>query len=414
MDKKKNIPEIRFKGFTDDWKPNRLGKICLIGDIDHRMPPTVSNGIPYLMTGDFIGINSLNFENTKLISLADYNQLAKKIKPEVGDILFARYASVGAIRYVETNRKFLISYSCAIIKKSDLIYGKYLYYYLQTKEIQHQIEAEINTGSQRNIGIDSLNKINLKLPNKLEQKQIGTFFQNLDNLITLNQKKYDKLVILKKAMLVKMFPKNGALVPEIRFKGFTEDWENNRLENLADFFKGNGLSKNDVSNSGKYNCVLYGHLYTKYGMIAQEIHFSTDKVLNNKILSQFGDVLIPASDTTPTGLARATCIEKWGVILGGDINVIRPKELVLGRFLSFTINANRKNLIPLIKGTTVKHIYNSDLKTLEIAFPCLEEQIKIGKYFINLDRQISLNKSQLEKLNNIKKACFSKMFVGLE
>ncbi|MEH7340855.1 restriction endonuclease subunit S [Priestia megaterium] len=200
-----NVPEIRFAGFTDVWEQRKLGDLCQIGDIDHKMPQSVKDGVPYLMTGDFVGINDLNFKNPKLISTEDYEQLAKKIKPEAGDILFARYASVGTVRYVETQMKFLVSYSCAILKHNDISNGKYLFYYLQANEAQRQIKLALNTGSQRNIGIDSLKKLSILLPQEKEQEKVATFFTKIDNLITLQQRKIEKLKNIKKSMLEKMF-----------------------------------------------------------------------------------------------------------------------------------------------------------------------------------------------------------------
>lgn len=198
-------PEIRLKGFSGDWEAINLGSLCQIGDIDHRMPESTKNGIPYLMTGDFFGINGLDFENAKLISNEDYEQLSKKIKPEIGDILFARYASVGTVRLVMTDIKFLISYSCAILKTSVNSNGEYLFYWLQTAFAQNQIEQEINTGSQRNIGIDSLKKLSVTLPKANEQKAIANFFKNLYEALALQQQQLQTLKNLKQAFLEKMF-----------------------------------------------------------------------------------------------------------------------------------------------------------------------------------------------------------------
>ena len=203
--KGETVPEIRFKGFSGEWEETTLGNLCLIGDIDHRMPESKINGIPYLMTGDFTGINGLDFENAKLISHEDYEQLSKKIKPESGDIIFARYASVGAVRYVETEIKFLVSYSCAILKTSNKSYGRYLFYRLQTGRSKNQIELDINTGSQRNIGIDSLKNMAMNLPNPNEQTRIGNYFQKLDSLISQHQQQITKLNNIKQACLSKMF-----------------------------------------------------------------------------------------------------------------------------------------------------------------------------------------------------------------
>ena len=155
------------------------------------MPPTVDDGIPYLMTGDFCGINELNFEGVKQVSLEDYLMLSKKIKPEKGDIIFARYASVGAVRYVDFTRNFLISYSCAIIKNGNKIDSKYLYYFLTSEIAQKQIQLEINTGSQANIGIDSMkNNIIVSMPSLKEQSEIADYFTKLDSLITLHQREH--------------------------------------------------------------------------------------------------------------------------------------------------------------------------------------------------------------------------------
>ena len=201
-----SVPEIRFKGFTDLWEQRKLGELVEIGDIDHRMPETVADGIPYLMTGDFVGTNELNFDGTKMISEEDYCQLSQKIKPEKGDILFARYASVGAARYVDFTRKFLISYSCAIIKKNKKINSKYLYHFITSGKVQQQIKLEINTGSQANIGIDSMkNHIVVSMPPLEEQTKIADALSNLDHLITLHQRKLEKLQNIKKSCLEKMF-----------------------------------------------------------------------------------------------------------------------------------------------------------------------------------------------------------------
>ena len=170
------------------------------------MPPTVDDGIPYLMTGDFCGINELNFDGVKHVSQEDYEQLSRKIKPEKGDIIFARYASVGAVRYVDFTRDFLISYSCAIIKQSKKINSKYFYHYLTGNTAQKQIKLEINSSSQANIGIDSMkNSITVLLPSADEQTKISEFFSELDNLITLHQRKLDEMKEYKKGLLQQMF-----------------------------------------------------------------------------------------------------------------------------------------------------------------------------------------------------------------
>ena len=127
-------------------------------------------------------------------------------------------------------------------------------------------------------------------------------------------------------------------------------------------------------------------------MIAEDVVYKTNKHLKTGVYSKFGDVLVPASDTTPTGLARATSIEKSGVLLGGDINVIRPNENLNGSCLSLAINSKKRELIKLIKGTTVKHIYNSDIKNIDINLPrSSDEQERIVSLFKDIDNLITLH-----------------------
>ena len=140
---------------------------------------------------------------------------------------------------------------------------------------------------------------------------------------------------------------------------------------------------------------MYGNLYTDYGMITENIVYRTNTEIKNPVYSEYGDVLIPASDTTPTGLARATSLEKSGVLLGGDINIIRPNEGINGSCLSLALNANRKELIRLIKGTTVRHIHNSEIKDIVICLPKLEtEQVRVSSYFKQLDHLITLHQRE--------------------
>ena len=177
-----------------------------------------------------------------------------------------------------------------------------------------------------------------------------------------------------------------------------------------DFYRGRGLSWNDITDDGKNECVLYGNLYTDYGMVISKIKYKTNVNKDSMVLSKFGDVLIPSSDTTPTGLARATSIDKSDVILGGDINVLRPKK-DNGDFISYSINVKRTELIKRIKGTTVRHLNNSDIEDLEIRIaPNIDEQIKISKILTKIDNLITLHQSKYDKLVNVKKALLEKMF----
>ncbi|NTL31482.1 restriction endonuclease subunit S [Enterococcus faecium] len=387
-------PEIRFPGFTEDWKQRKLGEVSKIGDIDHRMPPSVDDGIPYLMTGDFIEENELNFENTKLVSEDDYLQLSKKIRPEYGDILFARYASVGAVRYVSTHRKFLISYSCAIIKPFSDIDGQFLYPTLKTQKMQQKIEFEINPNSQKNIGIDSLKKLPLFIPKMDEQQKIGTFFKQLDDTIALHQRKLDLLKETKKGFLQKMFPKNGAKVPEIRFPGFTEDWEERRLQEVVDRYDNLRIpitaSKRVAGNTPYYGANgIQGYVegYTHDGEFILVAEDGANDLKNYPVQYVDGKV--------------------W---VNNHAHVIQAKENLADNM--FLMNAIRSiNIEPFLVGGGRAKLNADVLMKLEVIIPLKSEQQKIGNFFKQLDDTIALHQRELDVLKETKKGFLQKMFV---
>ncbi len=405
------IPQIRFGGFSGAWGRKSLGEVCVVGDADHWMPKTASDGIPYVMTGDFYGINGIDFKNAKLISETDYEKLSRKIKPEHGDILFARYASIGSVRYINTTKKFIASYSCAILKCSKFFDGEYLFFLLQAKRCQDQLKSSTNTGSQGNVGIDSIKLLNAYFPEKSEQEKISQFLSSHNELLEGHQRKHDKLLTLKKAMLQKMLPQAGASVPEIRFKGFSEAWKEKDLGELVIFLKGKGLSKSEIDPSGTEPCIHYGQLFTEYSEVISTV-ISRAKGGNSYFRSISNDVLMPTSDVTPRGLAKASAIDESDVIIGGDILVIRgDKKLLLGSFLSRYIRYMESQVLQMVSGSTVFHLYSSSMEKFRVKYPSVAEQQKIGSYFRTLDELISKHAIQLQKLKQIKSACLEKMFV---
>ncbi|NRD34681.1 restriction endonuclease subunit S [Shewanella sp. DC2-4] len=388
------VPEIRFKGFSEDWEKRLLGSLCLIGDIDHRMPESKTTGIPYLMTGDFHGINGLDFNCAKLISIEDYEQLSKKIKPEFGDILFARYASIGSVRYVETDTKFLISYSCAILKTNNTTYGKYLFYFFQTERTQGQLELDINTGSQRNIGIDSLKSLLVALPKSVEQAQIGNVFQKFDSLINQHQQKHDKLSNIKKAMLEKMFPKQGETIPKIRFKDLNGEWAYTPLSKIADKYDNLRIpvtAKDRISGNTPY--------YGANGIQGYIEGYTHD-----------GEYVLLAEDGANDLKNYPIQYVNGKVWVNNHAHVLKAKERYSNLFIKYALVSI--DFEPFLVGGGRSKLNASVMMDLEIAFTeNIEEQAAIGNYFQKLDTLINQHQQQITKLNNIKQACLSKMFV---
>ena len=410
-----NKPKIRFSGYTEDWEQRKLGELAEIGDIDHRMPNSVEDGIPYLMTGDFIGENELNFKGVKNISEEDYSILSRKIKPERGDILFARYASVGAVRYVDFTRKFLISYSCAIIKQSPKINSGYLYYYLTSEGAQTQIKLETKTGSQSNIGIDSMKKyINIPIPEQDEQKKIGDYFSSLDTLITLHQRKCEQTKKLKKYMLQKMFPQNASNLPEIRFEGFTEAWEQRKLGHLCE--RVTRKNKNNESD-------LPLTIASQYGLIDQRDFFNkvvAAKDMSNYYLLKKGEFAYNKSYSNGFDYGSIKrlnayeqgCLSTLYICFGITSDDVESDYL---ECFFDTLKWYSDITMICAEGARNHGLLNVDTKAffdeVTISMPSSkEEQRMISAYLNNLDNLITLHQRKCDELMKIKKYMLQNMF----
>ena len=283
--------------------------------------------------------------------------------------------------------------------------GEFTYYFLQ----KYNLKSE---GYKRHFTI--LKNKSCFFPKDIEeQTKIGKFFKHLDNLITVNERELNKLRNLKKSYLEKMFPKNGSDIPELRFPCYTDAWVKCELSKLAKFSKGRGFSKSDLVNTG-YPIILYGRLYTNY---ETTISVVTDTFISddlNSIKSEIGDVIVPGSGETAEDISRASNVDISGIVLGGDLNIIKPNNQILdSTFLAITISngSQQKELTKRAQGKSVVHLHNSDLEKILVYLPTKGEQIKIGKFFTKLDQAIAVNERELNKLKELKKSYLKDMFV---
>lgn len=403
-------PRIRFKGFTEAWEQRKLGELAEIvgggtpstsvesywdGDIDWYAPAEIGEQI-YLKSSQ------------RKITEEGLNKSSAKVLP-VGTVLFTSRAGIGktAILLKEgcTNQGFQ-----SIVPNKNKLDSYFIF--TRSEELKRYGET-VGAGSTFvEVSGKQMANMELMMPTTMdEQQKIGEYFSNLDNLITLHQRKYDKLLNIKKSMLEKMFPKNGNNVPEIRFKGFTDAWEQRKAIELAEYSKGNGYSKNDLTEVGT-PIILYGRLYTKYQFSINEIDtFAQPR--SGAVYSQGNEVIVPASGETAEDIARASAVEKSGVLLGGDLNVLRPFSFIAPEFLALALSNGepQKELAKKAQGKSVVHIHNSDIQEVSIAYPSRAEQDRIVSVFRRLDNLITLHQRKLDKLKNIKKSMLEKMFV---
>ena len=402
-------PALRFKGFTDPWEQRKISELA--EKTYGGGTPTTSNeafwngNIPWIQSSDIVDGKLMGVEPRKYITQTGLNNSATQLVPKDSIAIITR-VGVGKLAYMP----FSYSTSQDFLSLSKLNTEPFFTVYACYKKLQSELNTVQGT-SIKGITKDELLAKTISVPVYSEQKQIGSFFTQLDTLITLHQRKYEKLVNIKKSMLDKMFPPNGVSVPEIRFKGFTDPWEQRKLDEIANFSKGVGYSKNDLCEEGT-PIILYGRLYTKY----ETSIFDVDTFVKEKagsVYSKGGEVIVPASGETAEDISIASVVVKPGILLGGDLNIVSPTTEYDSAFLALTISsgATHKYLSSLAQGKSVVHLHNADIQSVSAKFPTKREQEKIHLLFGKIDTLITLHQRKLEKLQNIKKSCLEKMFV---
>ena len=386
---KRVIPAIRISTFSDAWEQRKLSNIA---DIVGGGTPSTSN--PDYWDGDIdwytpaeIGEQIFANGSVRKITKDGLNHSSAKILPAHKTVLFTSRAGIGSMailqRLAATNQGFQ-----SLVCHDDI--DPY-FVFSMGDSIKTKAERVAAGSTFAEISGKKLGDLELMFPSTDEQKAIGNYFKNLDNLITLHQRKYDMLKKVKKAMFEKMFPKNGKRVPEIRFAGFTDDWEQRKLGELATFTKGAGYSKSDLKESGT-PVVLYGRLYTKYETVIRDVDTFVD-AKDGSIYSRGGEVVVPASGETAEDIAIASTLEKSGILIGGDLNVIHPCNRLEPVFLAISISNGEPHveMARRAQGKSVVHLHNEDLSRIELQYPEIAEQQKISQCFLNLDHLITLH-----------------------
>lgn len=398
-------PAVRFIGFVEDWEQRKLGDVLvLLKDGTHGTHKDAESG-PLLLSAKNIKNGTIQWdESDRRISEDEYNNIHSNFKLQKGDVLLTIVGSIGETAILSQSKGVTFQRSVAFLRPSNKISSEFLYSEIQGQKFQKALNVRKSTSAQPGIYLGDLGTIPIEFPTSdEEQMQIGSYFQNLDNLITLHQRKYEKLKNIKKSMLEKMFPKNGSNVPEIRFKGFTDAWEQRKLGELALF-----NPKDELPQTFEY--------------------VDLESVVGTEMLSHRTEI----KSSAPSRAQRLACT--------GDIfyQTVRPyqknnylfemsdnnyvfstgyaqmRPFVDGYFLFSLIQSERfvKVVLDNCTGTSYPAINVNDLAKIEVAVPSDENEAhKIGTIFRSLDHLITLHHRKLEKLEQIKQAMLHKMFV---
>ena len=417
--KNKKTPAIRFKGFTDDWEQRKFSEL-----FKRRMER-----------------NNGQFDKTKWISVANmYYQDPDKVTSNnidtrtyvlrLGDISFEGHSNkefkIG--RFVENDiGDGVISELFPIyqhITSYDLNFWKH---YINIENIMFpklQRCIEVSYTSSNKLSEKFFLKESILVPAILEQKKIGTYLKKIDNLITLHQRKLEKLKNFKKAMLEKMFPKNSEKTPKIRFQGFTDDWEQRKLGVLFLPLQNNTFSREELNDeNGIARNIHYGDVLIKYDECLDTSKKKLSYIDKTSVINKFqksflknGDVVVAdtAEDETVGKCTEIQGVSKEKIISGLHTIPLRPVQKFGIGYLGFYMNSNsyHDQLKPLMQGIKVTSISKSAMADTIMKYPInLKEQQKIGAYFLLINTLITLHQRKLEKLQQIKKAMLEKMFV---
>lgn len=378
---KQDIPKIRFYSYQGSWTENRIADIVKIsagGDVD-KVKLKESGKYPVIA-------NALT--NKGIVGFyEDY-----KVKAPAVTV-----TGRGDVGYAVARHENFTPIVRLLTLQSEKIDVDYLENQINSMRILNE-----STGVPQ-LTAPQLGNYKVYHPKIEEQSAIGTLFRTLDDLLSSYKDNLANYQSLKATMLSKMFPKAGQTVPEIRLNGFDGEWEVQSLKELARFSKGNGYTKSDLVNSGN-EIILYGQLYTNYQTVISMVNTFVLETRERSVISKGGEVVVPASGESAEDISRASVIEKSGVIIGGDLNIIYPDEnKVDSIFLALTISngSQQKELIKRAQGKSVVHLRNNDLEKVVLHYPSIEEQQAIGAYFSNLDNLFNFHQEKIS-LGNLK------------
>ncbi|HBC7246501.1 TPA: restriction endonuclease subunit S [Enterococcus faecalis] len=381
---KKKVPELRFPGFTDDWEERKLGEFSDVRDGTHASPKYVSQGHP-MVTSKNLTHSGLDMTDVSFLTDEDFNEINKRSKVSIGDILFGMIGTIGNPVIVDRDDFAIKNVALIKEKTSNPITNKWLLQYLKSPSFNRFIQKENAGGTQKFIALGLIRDMKLRVPEFDEQQKIGSFFKQLDDTIVLHQRKLDLLKEQKKGYLQKMFPKNGAKVPELRFAGFADDWEERKFKDILKTHSFRSYLAG-VSEDGEYEVIQQGD--------KPIVGYSDGEPFTDyKDITLFGDHTVSLYKP------------KSPFFVATDGVKILSADNFEGDYLYTTLERYKPEPQGYKRHFTI--LKNQDVWFTEN----MEEQQKIGSFFKQLDNTIALHQRKLDLLKEQKKGFLQKMFV---
>lgn len=401
------MPKLRFKGFTDDWEERKLIDGCEYVDYRGKTPNKTENGV-FLVTAKNVKAGYIDYEaSQEYIAEEDYDEVMHRGMPQIGDVLITTEAPCGNVAQVDRED---IALAQRIIKyrgNENQIDNTYLKHYLLTPYFQGVLESKSSGGTVQGIKGSILHQQIIRHPSFEEQVKIGRHLDSIDNLIALHQRKCDELQKVKKYMLQKMFPKKGEKVPEIRFVGFTGDWEQRKFPEFVQFYNGQTYKPEDVQDDG---VLVLRSSNVKNDEIVDADNVYLDKSVANAEQVRKGDIIVVVRNGSRALIGKHAEIkrEMSNTVIGAFMTGIRSEHSSFVNALLGTPQFERE--IEMNMGATINQITGYMFSKMAFMIPSGDEQDKIGAYFKGLDDLITLHQRKHETLKEIKKYMLQNMF----
>lgn len=404
----KRVPVLRFKGFTDEWEQRKLGEICKVTKLAGF---EFTKYVNYSNTGSILAIRGINvkkgkfnLQDVKYIDNSNFSRLSRS-KLQEGDILFTYVGTIGNSAIVPKNVNWYLAPNVCLIRPQDKN-SSFISYLIQSDRFQHEeIPKWITTSSQPALSMENIRKFKIILPLNSEQQKISSLVSKIDKLITLQQRKEKQIKLLKKAMLQTLFTTKN--VPQLRFKGFTDNWEQHKLNSFLVEYK----KKTKINNQ-----------YPVLTSSRQGIFFQKDYYDGNQIASKnnIGYNIVPRNYFTYRHMSDDT-------IFHFNINTLCDYGIVSTLYPVFTTNnqlssswlyyylnyGNDMKRYALLQkqGGSRTYMYLSKLKNMSGHIPSVKEQDNVAKMLLKIDNLIALQQNKTKKLENLKQFLLQNMFI---
>lgn len=391
-------PSYRFAGYTEAWEQKKLGDFS---DVTKLAGFEFTNHVKYSSTGSIIALRGLNIKNgniilndVKYIDESDFSKLHRS-KLIINDIMFTYVGTVGELAIIEDNNKFYLAPNVSRIRILNDTYPYFLMQYMWRKNFyQSVIFPLIATSSQPALSMENIRRFNISLPSLPEQTAIGSFFQDIDQLISLQQRKLEVLKEQKKTYLKLLFPAKGQTKPALRFAGFEDEWKEVKLGEFVDISKGTQRNKEFLSPiADDKNC------YPVYNGGKQESGYTDE-------FNRDANIMISEGGAS-AGFVNYFDGKYWS---GGHNFTIDELENDIFYVLAL-LESKQQELYLLQVGSGLPNIQLGSLKDVIITYPIFSEQKVIGSFFQDLDKAIAKQEEKVKNLKESKQTLLRKMFI---